>query len=57
MGSNSNEGAGFVPWSPSGPGAAALYSATQSIIACPLAVEVKYVITSCLVTRLNMKLI
>jgi len=41
MGTNANEGAGFVPWSPSGPGEAALFSATQSIIACPLAVEVR----------------
>ena len=41
MGSNENEGAGFVPWSPTGPGADALFAATQNIIACPLAVEVK----------------
>ncbi|KAG4440682.1 hypothetical protein IFR05_003828 [Cadophora sp. M221] len=41
LGSNTNEGAGFVPYTDSGPGEAALFATTQNIIACPLAVEVK----------------
>ncbi|RDW77821.1 hypothetical protein BP6252_05874 [Coleophoma cylindrospora] len=39
-GSNSNEGAGFVPYTPDGPGTAALFAATESIIACGVAAEV-----------------
>ncbi|QSZ34459.1 hypothetical protein DSL72_006053 [Monilinia vaccinii-corymbosi] len=41
IGSNTNEGAGFLPFSEAGPGAAALFSATQNIIACPVAQEVR----------------
>jgi hypothetical protein len=40
LGSNSNEGAGFVAYTPAGPGAAALFSTTESIIACPVAREI-----------------
>ncbi|ESZ93847.1 hypothetical protein SBOR_5788 [Sclerotinia borealis F-4128] len=40
IGSNTNEGAGFVPFSENGPGAAILNATTQSIIACPVAREV-----------------
>ena len=40
MGSNTNEGAGFVPFTPNGPGAAVLYTTTQTIIACPVAAEI-----------------
>jgi carboxylesterase type B len=36
-GSNTNEGAGFVPFTPDGPGAEVLYNTTQNIIACPVA--------------------
>ncbi|KAG9525970.1 chlorogenic acid esterase precursor, partial [Aureobasidium melanogenum] len=39
-GSNTNEGAGFVPFTPSGPGNATLVSTTLSIIACPVARDV-----------------
>lgn len=41
IGSNSNEGAGFVPFTPSGPGADALFNSTMSTIACPVAEEAK----------------
>jgi hypothetical protein len=41
MGSNTNEGAGFVPYTPAGPGAAALFADTENIIACPVAKEIK----------------
>ncbi|KAL3427014.1 chlorogenic acid esterase precursor [Phlyctema vagabunda] len=41
LGSNTNEGAGFVSFTPNGPGAAALFAATQNIIACPLGREVR----------------
>jgi carboxylesterase type B len=37
LGSNRNEGAGFVPFTPDGPGAAALRMATLRTIACPVA--------------------
>ena len=40
IGSNTNEGAGFVSFTPDGPGAAALASATK-IISCPVGKEVK----------------
>lgn len=43
IGSNSNEGAGFVTFSEDGPGEAVLFATTQSIIACPVAQEVRYV--------------
>jgi carboxylesterase type B len=36
-GSNTNEGAGFVPFTPDGPGEEVLYNTTQNIIACPVA--------------------
>ncbi|THY52826.1 chlorogenic acid esterase precursor [Aureobasidium pullulans] len=39
-GSNTNEGAGFVPFTPSGPGNANLVNTTLSIIACPVARDV-----------------
>jgi len=39
-GSNTNEGAGFVPYTPSGPGNATLVNTTLSIIACPVARDV-----------------
>ncbi|CAC9895104.1 unnamed protein product [Aureobasidium pullulans] len=39
-GSNTNEGAGFVPFTPSGPGNATLVNTTLSIIACPVARDV-----------------
>ncbi|KAG9959933.1 chlorogenic acid esterase precursor, partial [Aureobasidium melanogenum] len=39
-GSNTNEGAGFVPFTPSGPGHATLVNTTLSIIACPVARDV-----------------
>ncbi|KAK4893513.1 hypothetical protein LTR27_008196 [Elasticomyces elasticus] len=35
-GSNANEGAGFVPYTPDGPGAATLFNVTERVIACPL---------------------
>ncbi|KAF2764992.1 carboxylesterase [Teratosphaeria nubilosa] len=41
FGSNANEGAGFVSYTPNGPGAATLYNITQSIITCPTGQEVK----------------
>ncbi|KAL2071549.1 hypothetical protein VTL71DRAFT_12784 [Oculimacula yallundae] len=41
IGSNTNEGAGFVPYTEAGPSEAALLSTTQSIIACPVSIEVK----------------
>ncbi|RAL12687.1 carboxylesterase [Aspergillus homomorphus CBS 101889] len=41
IGSNANEGAGFVSFTPNGPGAATLFKLTESIIACPVAHEVK----------------
>ncbi|PYH48725.1 carboxylesterase [Aspergillus saccharolyticus JOP 1030-1] len=41
IGSNTNEGAGFVSFTPDGPGAATLLNLTESIIACPVAEEVK----------------
>ncbi|KAH9807844.1 carboxylesterase [Teratosphaeria destructans] len=41
FGSNANEGAGFVSYTPDGPGAATLYNITQSVIACPTGQEVK----------------
>ncbi|CZR66959.1 related to triacylglycerol lipase V precursor [Phialocephala subalpina] len=41
LGSNANEGAGFVSYTTNGPGAAALFATTESIIACPLAKEVR----------------
>jgi len=41
MGSNTNEGAGFVPYTPAGPGAATLFADTEGIIACPVAKEIK----------------
>ncbi|KAM0130692.1 hypothetical protein ACHAP3_007233 [Botrytis cinerea] len=41
IGSNSNEGAGFVTFSEDGPGEAVLFATTQSIIACPVAQEVR----------------
>ncbi|RAK80879.1 carboxylesterase [Aspergillus fijiensis CBS 313.89] len=41
IGSNTNEGAGFVSFTPDGPGAATLFQLTESIIACPVAQEVK----------------
>ncbi|KAJ5100308.1 hypothetical protein N7456_006360 [Penicillium angulare] len=41
IGSNTNEGAGFVTFTEDGPGAATLFNETESIIACPVAVEVK----------------
>ncbi|KAJ5945959.1 chlorogenic acid esterase precursor [Penicillium verhagenii] len=40
IGSNTNEGAGFVSFTPDGPGASALASTTK-IISCPVAEEVK----------------
>lgn len=40
IGSNTNEGAGFVSFTPDGPGQAALDKATK-IISCPVAAEVK----------------
>ncbi|KAB8204810.1 Alpha/Beta hydrolase protein [Aspergillus parasiticus] len=40
IGSNTNEGAGFVSYTPDGPGAAALATATK-IISCPVSKEVK----------------
>ncbi|RAL58668.1 hypothetical protein DID88_002974 [Monilinia fructigena] len=40
IGSNTNEGAGFVPFSEAGPGSEVLFSTTESIIACPVAQEV-----------------
>lgn len=40
IGSNTNEGAGFVSFTPNGPGQAALDKATK-IISCPVAAEVK----------------
>ncbi|KAJ5638169.1 chlorogenic acid esterase precursor [Penicillium lividum] len=40
IGSNTNEGAGFVSFTPNGPGASALASATK-IISCPVAEEVR----------------
>ncbi|RAK98860.1 carboxylesterase [Aspergillus ibericus CBS 121593] len=40
-GSNANEGAGFVSFTPNGPGEATLFNLTESIIACPVAEEVK----------------
>ncbi|KAI4718785.1 chlorogenic acid esterase precursor [Aureobasidium sp. EXF-10727] len=39
-GSNTNEGAGFVPFTPSGPGNETLFKTTLSIIACPVAEDV-----------------
>ena len=42
-GSNANEGAGFVSYTPNGPGAATLFALTNAIIACPVSQEVKYV--------------
>ncbi|KAI5212567.1 chlorogenic acid esterase precursor [Aureobasidium subglaciale] len=39
-GSNTNEGAGFVPFTPAGPGNATLVNTTLSIIACPVARDV-----------------
>jgi carboxylesterase type B len=41
IGSNTNEGAGFVPFTPAGPGAATLFNTTENIIACPVGSEVK----------------
>ncbi|BCS20354.1 uncharacterized protein APUU_20786A [Aspergillus puulaauensis] len=41
IGSNSNEGAGFVPFTPTGPGDEALFNSTMSTIACPVAEEAK----------------
>ncbi|KAF4554546.1 Carboxylesterase-like protein 20 [Elsinoe fawcettii] len=41
IGSNTNEGAGFVAFTESGPGDTALKAATQNTIACPVAAEVK----------------
>ncbi|KAF8859456.1 carboxylesteras-like protein [Acephala macrosclerotiorum] len=41
MGSNTNEGAGFVTYTQNGPGAAVLFEVTQAYIACPLAAEVR----------------
>ncbi|KAJ8060122.1 hypothetical protein OCU04_010474 [Sclerotinia nivalis] len=41
IGSTTNEGAGFLPVSENGPGEAALYAATQNVIACPVAQEVR----------------
>lgn len=38
-GSNLNEGAGFVSFTPEGPGAAVLENTTLSVIACPVADE------------------
>ena len=40
MGSNTNEGAGFVSFTPNGPGQAALDKETK-IISCPVAAQVK----------------
>lgn len=40
-GSNTNEGAGFVPYTPAGPGNATLVNTTLSIIACPVARDVQ----------------
>ncbi|KAK2629743.1 hypothetical protein QTJ16_000563 [Diplocarpon rosae] len=41
LGSNTNEGAGFVTYTPEGPGAETLLALTQSIIACPVARDVR----------------
>ncbi|KAH8794856.1 Alpha/Beta hydrolase protein [Hyaloscypha finlandica] len=41
LGSNANEGAGFVRYTANGPGAAVLFSATESIIACPVSKEIR----------------
>ncbi|KAG4419835.1 hypothetical protein IFR04_007054 [Cadophora malorum] len=41
IGSNTNEGAGFVAYTDNGPDASTLFSTTQNIIACPVSVEVK----------------
>ncbi|KAK4565655.1 hypothetical protein LTR86_003503 [Recurvomyces mirabilis] len=41
FGSNANEGAGFVPYTPDGPGASALLDITNNVIACPSAAEVQ----------------
>ncbi|KAF2096315.1 carboxylesteras-like protein [Rhizodiscina lignyota] len=41
LGSNSNEGAYFINFTLAGPGPAALYAATQRVIACPVAQEVR----------------
>ncbi|KAK3096352.1 hypothetical protein LTR53_019352, partial [Teratosphaeriaceae sp. CCFEE 6253] len=35
-GSNANEGADFVPYTPEGPGAATLFNVTENVIACPI---------------------
>ncbi|PQE07358.1 chlorogenic acid esterase precursor protein [Rutstroemia sp. NJR-2017a WRK4] len=40
-GSNTNEGAGFVPYTPSGPGSSVLFNTTNNIIACPVAQNVR----------------
>ncbi|OQN96764.1 hypothetical protein B0A48_17188 [Cryoendolithus antarcticus] len=40
IGSNANEGTGFVPFTPDGPGAAVLQNVTNNVIACPVAKEV-----------------
>ncbi|PYH98710.1 hypothetical protein BO71DRAFT_437980 [Aspergillus ellipticus CBS 707.79] len=40
-GSNTNEGAGFVSFTPTGPGSSTLFNLTESVIACPVAQEVK----------------
>ncbi|GAQ39481.1 hypothetical protein AtubIFM55763_000063 [Aspergillus tubingensis] len=40
-GSNTNEGAGFVSFTPAGPSKSTLFEITESIIACPVAEEVK----------------
>jgi hypothetical protein len=41
MGSNTNEGAGFVSYNSAGPGAATLFADTERIIACPVAKEIQ----------------
>ncbi|KAJ9667700.1 hypothetical protein H2201_002235 [Coniosporium apollinis] len=41
MGSNTNEGAGFVDFTPAGPGAATLFALTQSVIACRVSLGVR----------------
>jgi hypothetical protein len=43
LGSNANEGAGFVSYTPDGPGADALFRLTESIIACPVSSEIRWV--------------
>lgn len=50
IGSNTNEGAGFVPFTPTGPGQNVLNATTQSVIACPVAREIHTRITSNLPT-------